>query len=197
MPTAPAKPCRSPRCAGRAVPGSRWCAAHQPVAHAELAATRAVLDRGRGSAHARGYDSRWASTSHAFRRRYPFSAGWLSRTPYWTANLAHQFHALRELAAAEAGFLAFLAPGGAGLRFLEQFPIYAWHPALQPEPAAVTDHIVPHRGDQTLFWAEWNFQALSKRQHDTKTATADGGFRGAQGSPRALRSPTGEVGSGR
>lgn len=37
-------------------------------------------------------------------------------------------------------------------------------------PATVVDHIVPHRGDQELFWSPENHQALCKRCHDTKTA---------------------------
>ena len=43
-------------------------------------------------------------------------------------------------------------------------------------PAAVVDHITPHRGDQTLFWDESNWQPLCKRCHDAKTAREDGGF---------------------
>lgn len=43
-------------------------------------------------------------------------------------------------------------------------------------PSTVVDHIVPHRGDQKLFWSRDNWQALCKRHHDTKTATEDGGF---------------------
>lgn len=40
----------------------------------------------------------------------------------------------------------------------------------------VTDHIIPYRGDQSLFWDESNWQALCKRCHDAKTAAEDGGF---------------------
>ena len=36
-------------------------------------------------------------------------------------------------------------------------------------PAKVVDHIVPHRGDQKLFWDEGNWQALCKACHDRKT----------------------------
>ena len=37
--------------------------------------------------------------------------------------------------------------------------------------ATVVDHIIPHRGDQKLFWdVEGNWQALCKRCHDSKTA---------------------------
>lgn len=35
------------------------------------------------------------------------------------------------------------------------------------EPATVVDHIVPHQGDQELFWDESNWQALCKPCHDS------------------------------
>jgi len=38
------------------------------------------------------------------------------------------------------------------------------------EPSTTVDHIVPHRGDQTLFWDEANWAALCKPCHDAKTA---------------------------
>lgn len=31
--------------------------------------------------------------------------------------------------------------------------------------ATVVDHIVPHRGDKTLFWAEANWQSLCSTHH--------------------------------
>jgi 5-methylcytosine-specific restriction enzyme A len=37
-------------------------------------------------------------------------------------------------------------------------------------PATVVDHVVPHRGDLTLFWNKANWAALCKRCHDAKTA---------------------------
>jgi 5-methylcytosine-specific restriction protein A len=43
----------------------------------------------------------------------------------------------------------------------------------------VVDHITPHRGDMKLFWDPKNWQAMNKQCHDRKTATEDGGFRGA------------------
>ena len=43
-------------------------------------------------------------------------------------------------------------------------------------PATVVDHIIPHRGDQELFWSEDNWQSLCKQCHDRKTAKEDGGF---------------------
>ena len=33
----------------------------------------------------------------------------------------------------------------------------------------VVDHIVPHRGDQKLFWDRGNWQTLCKTHHDRKT----------------------------
>ena len=36
-------------------------------------------------------------------------------------------------------------------------------------PATVVDHIIPHRGDQKLFWDEGNWQPLCKACHDRKT----------------------------
>lgn len=43
-------------------------------------------------------------------------------------------------------------------------------------PSQVVDHIVPHRGDVSLFWSQANWQAMSKACHDRKTAIEDGGF---------------------
>lgn len=34
-------------------------------------------------------------------------------------------------------------------------------------PATVVDHIVPHRGDQKLFWDSSNWQGLCKLHHDS------------------------------
>lgn len=45
-----------------------------------------------------------------------------------------------------------------------------------PLPANVVDHIIPHRGDQKLFWDRKNWQAMNKRCHDKKTAQENGGF---------------------
>ncbi|MCE5270835.1 HNH endonuclease [bacterium] len=42
--------------------------------------------------------------------------------------------------------------------------------------ATVTDHIVPHKGNQKLFWDQSNWQPLCKPCHDRKTAREDGGF---------------------
>lgn len=179
MPSAPSRPCKRPGCPGFAVDGTRHCAAHAPQAKAETAATRAHLDQQRGTAAERGYTYRWSQYARTFRARFPLSPGYLVRTPYWTPHLAQQFHAIRTAAAATGGFAGLFSPGGAGTRYLEQFPIYTHHPSPRPEPAAEVDHIVPVAGPaDPLFWAEWNHQALSKSQHSEKTATEDGGFRG-------------------
>jgi 5-methylcytosine-specific restriction protein A len=39
--------------------------------------------------------------------------------------------------------------------------------------ATVVDHIVPHRGDDRLFWDSSNWQALCKTCHDRKTARGE------------------------
>jgi 5-methylcytosine-specific restriction protein A len=38
------------------------------------------------------------------------------------------------------------------------------------EAATVVDHVVPHRGDQRLFWDEGNWAPACKSCHDAKTA---------------------------
>ena len=39
--------------------------------------------------------------------------------------------------------------------------------------ATVVDHVIPHRGDERLFWDQNNWQALCKHHHDVKTMTED------------------------
>lgn len=43
-------------------------------------------------------------------------------------------------------------------------------------PATEVDHIKAHRGNDTLFWDELNWQALCKPCHSEKTVKEDGGF---------------------
>lgn len=43
-------------------------------------------------------------------------------------------------------------------------------------PAKLVDHIVPHKGNQKLFWDRTNWQALCVDCHAVKTAKEDGGF---------------------
>ena len=42
--------------------------------------------------------------------------------------------------------------------------------------ARIVDHLIPHKGNQALFWDTSNWQPLCKSCHDVKTATEDGGF---------------------
>ena len=38
------------------------------------------------------------------------------------------------------------------------------------EPATVVKHIIPHKGDQELFWDTSNWQAVCKEHHDSTIA---------------------------
>ena len=56
--------------------------------------------------------------------------------------------------------------------FLERNPLCAeCRRAGKLTPATVVDHIVPHRGDQRLFWDKTNWQPLCKDCHDKKTGS--------------------------
>jgi 5-methylcytosine-specific restriction protein A len=78
------------------------------------------------------------------------------------------------------------AQRGYGYRWQKYSKEYLWrHPVcVDPQrrhvglavPSAVTDHVIPHKGDEQLMWDESNHQALCKGCHDHKTATLDGGF---------------------
>jgi 5-methylcytosine-specific restriction protein A len=41
------------------------------------------------------------------------------------------------------------------------------------EAAFAVDHIIPHRGDQRLFWATSNWQSLCRTHHSRKTARGE------------------------
>ena len=43
-------------------------------------------------------------------------------------------------------------------------------------PATDLDHIIPHKGDMSLFWDSHNWQPLCKSCHSRKTVLEDGGF---------------------
>jgi 5-methylcytosine-specific restriction protein A len=47
--------------------------------------------------------------------------------------------------------------------------------------AKVVDHIVPHEGDEALFWDRTNWQPLCKTCHDTIKAQEEGRVRRKQG----------------
>lgn len=57
--------------------------------------------------------------------------------------------------------------------YLQHHPICA---ICGKAAASVVDHIIPHKGDNTLFWDANNHQGACKRCHDIKTVTEDGGF---------------------
>ena len=42
-------------------------------------------------------------------------------------------------------------------------------------PATVVDHIIPHKGNDVLFWDQTNWQPLCESCHNRKTATEDKG----------------------
>ncbi len=42
--------------------------------------------------------------------------------------------------------------------------------------ATEVDHIIPHKGDMSLFWDPSNWQSLCHACHSRKTAREDGGF---------------------
>src|SRR5688572_315626 len=44
------------------------------------------------------------------------------------------------------------------------------------EPAVLVDHVIPHKGNHSLFWNQENWQALCQSHHSRKTVTCDGGF---------------------
>lgn len=73
-------------------------------------------DARRGTAHQRGYDSKWAREAKAYRDQHPLCVG-------------------------------CQAVG-------------------RVEPSTLTDHIIPHKLDEKLFWRRSNWQALCKWHHD-------------------------------
>lgn len=61
------------------------------------------------------------------------------------------------------------------------------------EAATVVDHIIPHKGDQALFWDRSNWQSLCKAHHDgPKQASEARGYSievGADGWPTDPKHP--------
>ena len=53
-------------------------------------------------------------------------------------------------------------------RFLKKNPLCVYcQKNGRAEPANVVDHIIPHRGNQELFWRESNWQALCSSCHSS------------------------------
>lgn len=99
---------------------------HRPPGYKSQEQRKADYDKTRGTAHQRGYNSRWR------KRR----EGYLKENPLCVVCLKE----------------------------------------YRPVPANIVDHVIPHKGNQTLFWDETNWQSLCKTHHDIKTAKEDGGF---------------------
>jgi 5-methylcytosine-specific restriction protein A len=66
--------------------------------------------------------------------------------------------------------------------YLRKHPLCKMHEDKdQIVAATVVDHIIPHKGDMTIFWDSGNWQPLCKACHDRKTVMQDGGFGRVQG----------------
>lgn len=65
----------------------------------------------------------------------------------------------------------------ARLTYLRKHPLCVYCLANDTTKLATdVDHIIPHKGNQKLFWDTSNWQALCHECHSTKTASEDGGF---------------------
>lgn len=69
--------------------------------------------------------------------------------------------------------------------FLRRSPLCRMcHEEGRITPALIVDHIIPHRGDQELFWDTGNWQSLCKWHHDSvKQAEEKAEGRGGKKSP--------------
>jgi 5-methylcytosine-specific restriction protein A len=62
-------------------------------------------------------------------------------------------------------------------QFLSEHPLCIECKALKRRVVAtVVDHVIPHKGDERVFWDEANWQPLCGYHHGQKTAREDGGF---------------------
>ncbi|QGT99520.1 Phage holin [Candidatus Syntrophocurvum alkaliphilum] len=92
--------------------------------------------------------------------------------PELTTNTYCKFHTNDRPSAASRGYDSRWRK--ARKRFLKANPLCRYcEKEGRITPATVVDHIVPHRGDEKLFWDEGNWQPLCKRCHDRKTRTKD------------------------
>ena len=177
MTFAPKRPCKSPGCSALvAVNEGTYCPVHRRNAPSTV--NRQLSDRHRGTAADRGYDATWQRERLAFLAKWPLCTGVLFATEAWTIELAIEFHHHRESKREKGNLLIFshrehVAPNprASVSQWLAQHPIYRLAPWDITRPATVVDHIIPHKGDHLLMWAEWNWQPLTKRAHDRKTAT--------------------------
>jgi len=57
-------------------------------------------------------------------------------------------------------------------QFLEENPLCAFCQMEGKDvPAVAVDHIIPHRGDQRLFWDQHNWEPLCRECYERKTGT--------------------------
>lgn len=99
-------------------------------------------DQRRGTAHQRGYDTKWSREAKAYRFEHPLCVGCKACGRVTASTL--------------------------------------------------TDHIVPHKGDDKLFWRRSNWQALCKWHHDKVKQILEGQYEAGAIDVAALRmdSPT-------
>ncbi len=66
----------------------------------------------------------------------------------------------------------------ARIKFLREHPFCAhcWENGLSV-PSTVVDHIIPHRGDQRLFWDQKNWNSLCALCHNSWKQALEKGFR--------------------
>ncbi len=186
----PKRPCKHPGCPALVAHGAgTYCAAHKRSVQQSAFSPQRLADHHRGSAASRGYDADWQRARFSFLARYPLCAGVLLPTEQWTVELAIELHHERERRR-ERGELLWLSalfaaisprmtgencgqtPGGEHAATVSpQLSAFSFQPWDISRPAVVVDHIIPHKGDHLLMWAEWNWQPLTKRAHDRKTAT--------------------------
>lgn len=118
MPTHPKHPCNTPGCPELVERGESRCSTHR--VHESKRAEEV-----RGTAHQRGYDSKWGKARVFYLRRHPLCVSCLKEG--------------------------------------------------RTTPARVVDHVIPHNGDQGLFWDSANWQSLCDftspfNCHGSKTA---------------------------
>ena len=60
-------------------------------------------------------------------------------------------------------------------RFLNEHPLCCYcERERRVSAATIVDHLIPHKGDEALFWDSDNWQALCKWCHDTVKAEEEG-----------------------
>lgn len=170
MPSALLKPCKFPGCSVLLQPGEgSACATHRGP---DRSASRA-RDQARGSSASRGYGYRWQLASKRFLDSWPLCMGILIPTPDWSEEHAIEFCNIRHDEWVENGNFSSIAH--ACRAYLSLHPIYTIEPWDVGQPATVVDHIVPHKGNDALFWAQWNWQPATDRAHNKKTSREDRG----------------------